>query len=170
MTFLLRLLQARFSKAIFFFVFFASAGRLRNVGFLPSNESARGRLNRFLGLTLGRCELLWAPLSLLQKHAPRPAGASLDHESAFVEDAASGISRSVGTNAIAKIRALSSRRPHQTYRRPEYSPERRVIPHHVASRTPRETSRDERPNTLRHLTRHSPIRPDWPSLHDRNWP
>jgi hypothetical protein len=64
-------------------------------------------LSLFLGLTLGRQELPWAPLSLLQKLALRPAGASLVHESAFVEGAASGISRSVGTNAIAKTRSAA---------------------------------------------------------------
>jgi hypothetical protein len=70
-------------------------------------QSARGRYRLFLGLTLGRCELPWAPLSLLQKHAPRPAGASLDREFAIVEGAVSGISQSVGTNGIATTRSAA---------------------------------------------------------------
>jgi hypothetical protein len=56
----------------------------------------------FLGLTLGRRKLPWAPLSLLRRHVPRPVGASLGHESAIAEGAAGGISRNAGTNAIAK--------------------------------------------------------------------
>ena len=62
----------------------------------------------FLGLTLGRRELPWAPLSLLSVHFPTPAGASLGHESAIGEGAADDISRNVGTNAIARRASAES--------------------------------------------------------------
>ncbi|MGH8162911.1 MAG: hypothetical protein ACREP1_01095, partial [Rhodanobacteraceae bacterium] len=88
-----------------FFVSFPCCGRLKDVGFLHLTKVPEEELCLFLGLTLGRQELPWAPLSLLKTHAPRPAGASRVRASAIGEGAASGISRRVGTNAIAKIQS-----------------------------------------------------------------
>jgi hypothetical protein len=63
-------------------------------------------LSLFLGLTLGRQQLPWAPLSLLPKHVPRPAGGSLALAFAFARVAVGGTSRSAGTSAIAKTQGV----------------------------------------------------------------
>ena len=81
--------------------------RLKDLKCPSLDESARGRLSLFLGLTPWEQDLPWAPFSLLRKHVPRPAGASLVLAFAIGEGAAGGISRGVGINAIAKTRTAA---------------------------------------------------------------
>jgi len=64
-------------------------------------------LSLFLGLTLGRQRLPWAPLSLLPKHVRRPAGGRLARGFAFARVAVGDTSRSAGTSATAKTRSAA---------------------------------------------------------------
>jgi hypothetical protein len=59
-------------------------------------------LTLFLGLSLGRRQLPWAPLSLLRKHVPRLARGNLARGFAFARVAVGGTSRSDGTSDTAK--------------------------------------------------------------------
>ena len=61
----------------------------------------------FLGLTLGRRQLPWAPLSLHPKHVQRPAGENLARALAFARAAVGGTSRIAGTSDIAKTRGAA---------------------------------------------------------------